>query len=264
MSDYLVRVWGLRYFWMALVRSDLRSRYRRSILGMGWSLLHPIAMTVVLCTVFGKLFGVDIRTYAPHVLTGMTFWAFITSVMKHGCQCFIQGEQYIRQQAAPLAIYPLRTTLAAGFHFLLGLGVALAFVWGINGFANIAALPALIPVLVLLFMIAWSLAICMGILNVLFQDAQHLIEIALQIAFYLTPIIYPRHLLLQKLDHRQMGWLLDLNPFAVLLELLRRPLISGEYPTLTHVCIGSAITLLVMALATAMLLKFERRLIFYL
>ena len=52
LKSYLIGVWRLRYFWLALVRIDLRNRYRGSMIGMGWSLLHPIAMTAVICTVF--------------------------------------------------------------------------------------------------------------------------------------------------------------------------------------------------------------------
>ena len=110
--------------------------------------------------------------------------------MNQGCQCFFQGESYIRQHPAPLAIYPLRTALGAGIHFLFGLCVLLAFVWLVNGFGNLPALLSLVPTLILMFIICWALAICMGVLNVLFQDCQHLIEVLLQILFYLTPIMY--------------------------------------------------------------------------
>ena len=97
---------------------------------MGWSLLHPIAMTAVLC--IGLVPPVPARTSAPlppFVLSGLTFWGFISATVMEGCQCFLQGESYIRQQPAPLAIYPLRSTLGAGFHFLLGFAVVLVFVW---------------------------------------------------------------------------------------------------------------------------------------
>ena len=62
-----------------------------------------------------------------------------------GCQCFFQGESYIRQHPAPLAIYPLRTTLGAGFHFLLGFGITAVFVWWVKGFGNPLALLSLVP-----------------------------------------------------------------------------------------------------------------------
>ena len=64
-TSYLSDIWRLRYFWMALVRIDLRNRYRRSMIGIGWSLLHPIAMTIVLCIVFSQLFKLEHKDLCP-------------------------------------------------------------------------------------------------------------------------------------------------------------------------------------------------------
>lgn len=264
MADYLSRIWQLRYFWMALVRNDLRNRYRRSIIGIGWSLLHPIAMTVVLCAIFCQLFGLSVREFAPILLSGLTFWGFMTAVVMEGCQCFFQGESYIRQHPAPLAIYPLRTTLSAGFHFLLGFGIAIIFVWCVHGFGNLAALPCLLPTFALLFVIGWSLAVCMGVANVMFQDAQHLVEVVMQIMFYVTPVMYPPKMLMSKLEKLQLEWVINLNPFAVLLEMIREPLLEGKAPSLTVSVVGTVIGVIAVGAASLTLRQFEKRMIFYL
>src|SRR5205823_3275105 len=121
MVAYLGAVWRCRYFWLSLVKMDLRTRYRGSALGIGWSLLQPIAMTIILCVVFGSLFNQDIREFAPFLMAGLTFWSFVGAVTVGGCQCFFQGESYIRQHPAPMAIYPLRNMLGASFHFSMAL-----------------------------------------------------------------------------------------------------------------------------------------------
>jgi len=259
-ANYFREIWQLRYFWTALVRNDLRNRYRRSVIGIGWSLLHPIAMTAVLCVVFSQLWKHEIRTFAPYLLSGLTLWGFITTVVMQGCHCFFQGEYYIRQHPAPLAIYPLRTTLGAGFHFLLGLGITLAFVWFVNGFGNVPALVSLVPSLMLLFMVGWSLAVCMGLANVMFQDSQHLIEVFMQILFYLTPILWHA----EDLRGRSLGWVLQWNPVAVLLDLIRQPLLHGQIPSLTSSLMGAAVGLAAVGAASLALARFEKRIIFYL
>jgi lipopolysaccharide transport system permease protein len=263
-ADYLSRIWQLRYFWMALVRNDLQNRYRRSIIGIGWSLLHPIAMTIVLLAIFCPLLGQSIQNFAPILLSGLTFWSFMTAVVMEGCQCFFQGESYIRQHTVPLAIYPLRTTLGAGFHFLLGFGITLIFVWCVKGFGNLPALLSLVPIFALMFVIGWSLAVCMGVVNVMFQDAQHLIEVLMQVMFYVTPIIYPPELLTTRLEKVHMEWVVNLNPFAVLLEMVRAPLLEGQLPSPTIIAVGSLIGLLSVGAASLALLRFEKRMIFYL
>src|SRR5437764_6566568 len=111
MLIYLSAIWNCRYFLLSLVRMDLRTRYRRSLLGLGWSLLQPLAMTFILCVVFRHFSQLPIRDFAPHVLAGLTGWNFILYCALQGCQCFFQGEAYIRQYPLPLAIYPLRTAI---------------------------------------------------------------------------------------------------------------------------------------------------------
>ena len=259
MTGYFSEIWRLRFFWLALVRNDLRNRYRRSVIGIGWSLLQPIAMTAVLCVVFSRWMSMPMREFAPYLLTGLTFWGFLTAVVMQGCQCFFQGESYIRQHPAPLAIYPLRTTLGAGFHFLLGFGIAMVFVWCMQGFGNLPALLSLVPTFLLLFVIGWSLAVCMGVANVMFQDSQHLIEVAMQILFYSTPILYPREAI-----GGRMGQIIGLNPLTSLLELIREPLLHGSLPSQRAVGIGALVGLVAVSAATLALKRFEKRMIFYL
>ena len=259
MTAYVTELWRLRHFWMALVRNDLRNRYRRSVLGLGWSLLQPIAMTVVLCTVFAGVFDVSLSEYAPYLLSGLTFWSFISATAVSGCQSFFYGESYIRQHRAPLAIYPLRTTLGAGYHFLVGIGVVLVAVGIFSGFHNPLVLLSLVPSLVLLFIFAWSLAVCTGTLNVLFHDTQHLLEIILQILFYLTPIIYKPEILVK----RNLGWAVQINPFAVLLDLVRQPLLYGGLPSPETTWASLLIVAGTVAVAALLLRWCERRLIFF-
>ena len=246
---------------MALVRIDLRKRYRRSIIGMGWSLLQPIAMMIVLCVVFSQLLHQNIRGFAPFLLSGLTFWGFVSAVVMEGCQCFLQGESYIRQQPAPLAIYALRSTLGAAFHFVVGFAIVLAFVWWLNGFGNLPVLLILVPYIILIFIVGWAVAVCMGLANVMFQDSQHLIQIAMQIAFYATPIIYPPEMLMGR---RFVSWLIRVNPLAAFLELIRAPLLQGRLPSTWAVGMASLTTVVVVALAILALKRFEKRLIFYL
>jgi ABC-type polysaccharide/polyol phosphate export permease len=117
-----------------------------------------------------------------------------------------------------------------------------------------------VPSLVLLFVFAWSLAVCAGTLNVLFHDTQHLLEIILQIMFYVTPIMYKPEILI----NRNLGWAVQFNPFAVLLELIRQPLLQGALPSI-ETTRASVLIVAVMVAAAAMLLRWcERRLVFFL
>jgi lipopolysaccharide transport system permease protein len=260
MVAYFAGIWRLRYFWTSLVRNDLRNRYRRSVLGIGWSLLHPILMTAVLCAVFCPLFHTDYRQFAPFLLVGLAFWNFLVSTASQGCHCFFQGESYIRQQAAPLAIYPLRTVLGTAIHGLAALSVVLIFTWCIHGFGNVPALISLVPTLGLMFLLGWAVALCCGLTNVIFQDTQHLVEVLLQILFYLTPIMYPAKLLAE----RRTAWLLLYNPLAAFLELARVPILDGRLPPWSAYVTALSVVVALLAMAAFALTRLERRLIFHL
>jgi ABC-type polysaccharide/polyol phosphate export permease len=260
MQAYVASVWRCRYFWLSLVRMDLRTRYRRSVLGLGWSLLYPIAMTTVLCTVFHNLFKMDIVKYGPFLLSGLTLWNFLTSSVTQGCDCFYNGENYIRQFPAPMAIYPLRTVLGAAFHFGVALAVVILLTWGFKGFGNAPALLSLAPSIVLLLVLGWSLAVLSGCASVMFPDMKHLLDIGLQLVFYATPIIYPA----DAMQGKGLSWLMKYNPVVAWLDLFRHPLLNGELPSLNNYLIVIGSVAVCATLAGLTLMRLQKRLVFYL
>jgi lipopolysaccharide transport system permease protein len=271
MQSYFGAIWSCRFFWLSLVKMDLRSRYRGSALGIFWSLLHPLAMTVILCVVFSFAFGQDLRIYAPLVFTGLTFWGFFGAVLVGGCGCFFQGESYIRQFPAPMAIYPLRTVLGAAFHFLIGmlLAITIGLLVGPDTSSNEAAtrlnqllaLPSLVPSCILLLLFGWSISTLSGLFSVRFRDTKHMAEIGLQGLFYLTPIMYRIETFKDK--HRLMA-LLQCNPLVSFLDLIRDPILLGQFPSLTTYATAGAVVLVLASAATLAMWIEERRLIFHL
>ena len=258
--DYLRRIWNMRYFWFALVRNDLNNRYRRSFLGIGWSLLKPLSMTFVYCIVFAKVFNVSIAEYAPFLLIGMTVWQYFTECLLNGAYSFAQGSAYIRQTQIPLAIFPLRAALGAGFHALVALAVALAVTWFFTGGLHLLALPYLIPAMLILAVFGWSLAILSGVLFTHFPDTRHLLEVALQILFYVTPILYrPGDIQ----GRSRILLLLEWNPMSSILALIRTPILDGVAPTADTILIGLLFVVAVTVVAATLLRKLERNLIFW-
>jgi lipopolysaccharide transport system permease protein len=120
-------------------------------------------------------------------------------------------------------------------HFLIALAVVIGMAFLFRLFDPIAplvaypaALLSLVPTVVLLFLFAWSAAILTGFANVFFQDTQHLCDVAFQMLFYMTPVCYEADLLRNK----NLGFLVDFNPLAAFLELVRQPILYGTVPSL--------------------------------
>lgn len=263
LSKYFQEIWRRRYFWLSLVKVDLRTRYRGSAFGIGWSLLQPIAMTAILCAVFGALLQQGIVDFAPYLMAGLTFWQFLTGSSLGGCDCFFAGEGYIRQHPAPMAIYPLRTMLGAAFHFTLGfvLVILLTLICHGAGFLGALALLSLIPTFALLLTFGWSLAILFGLANVRFRDLKHLSDVGFQALFYLTPIMYPASMLEGR---RFITLIFHLNPLMPFLHLLREPVCSNHVPTMETYLAAALITLVTASLATLAMYAEERKVIFHL
>lgn len=257
---YLHAVWNVRYFWLSLVLMDLQTRYRRSVLGLGWSLVQPAILTIILYTVFSPVFLNQVDDYALYVLAGLVYWNYFTSTILLGCQCFLHAEGYIRQQPLPLAIFPLRAALGNLVHFLLALAVVLVATGCVRGFDQPFALLSLVPSILLMFGLAWTTALLAGFANVLFRDTEHLLQVGFQVLFYLTPIFYPAQLL----SHYRLGWLVQLNPVTAFLQLLRQPLLENTVPSLQTYGLATAVVVGLGGLSCLVLHRLQRQLIFYL
>jgi lipopolysaccharide transport system permease protein len=262
MIHHLTALWKFRHFLFALVKSDLRLRYRRSMLGLGWSLLNPIAMTCVFTVVFTNLLGNgDPIAYAAYVLTGMAMWGFLRDSSLNGCRCFAANEAYIRQSPLPYTIYTLRTVLGQAIHSLIAIGVVISMIAIFNGNAGVLMrVVILLPGLLLTLLSAWAATTIAAFVTVHFHDTQHLMEVGAQILFYLTPIMYNRKLL----DDRGLGWIVDANPVSWLLELTRTPLLTGWMPHLQMYIAGGGFTLALVGLAIGTIAWLQKRVIFHL
>lgn len=258
-TAYWVRIWDARHLLMCLVRLDLRNRYRRSVLGLGWSLLNPIFMTIILCTVFYQMFNQDLANYAPFVVTGLAIWNFLSQTILEGGHSLYHGEKYIRSHPMPMAIYPLRSAMVIGFHFLIMLGLAVVVTFYFKGYPNPLALPALVPSIILCFLFAWSMGVLFGFANVYFPDTQQIVTVGLQMMYFLTPVFYPVDLIKQPLVKE----LLRLNPLTAFVSIIREPLVESRLPSPLMFGYASLVTLASVSLAIWTLHKKERTLIFH-
>ena len=255
---YVGSVWDYRHFWWSLVHIDLRNRYKRSVLGIGWSLLQPIAMTAVYCYCFHAIFNIELAEYVPFLMTGMAFWGLFSASATEGCQAFYQAQGFIKAERIPLAVYPLRVALGMTLHFAITLVVAVATAAVFKGFDRVLPLLTLVPTVTLLIVFSWSVATLMAFAAVHFPDVPHLATVGLQILFYLTPVMYPPSII----NSRGLGDVLRYNPLGYFMHLLRDPIINDAFPSVWEFAIAGGLTTCVAALALWIIKRCEKNLIF--
>jgi ABC-2 type transport system permease protein/lipopolysaccharide transport system permease protein len=228
---------GLGYWplWVRLGWQDVMLRYRRSMIGPFWLTISMGIMVFSLGLFYGELFGGNDKRYLPFLTVGFLVWGLITSVLSEGCQTFIESEGFIRQIDLPLSMFPLRViwrNLIIFFHNSV-IYVVVAIIFDVTiDWSLLLVIPGL---LLILANAVWSAAL-LGVLSARFRDLPQIVASLLQIAFFITPIIW----MPESMPNRPL--LMEGNPFYHFIELLRAPML-GHPPTLLNWTVALAITL---------------------
>jgi len=217
---------------------DIRGRYRRSSIGPFWITISMGVMIASIGIVFGQIFSAPINEYLPFLAAGTILWTFITCTINEGCLAFIDADQIIKQLPIPLFVHVMRVLwrnlIILGHNIII---LPLVFLIMGKGFEPVALLA--IPGLILVVLCLSWVTLLIAILCTRYRDLPQIVISILQVAFYLTPIIWMPSLL----PDRMSTFFLELNPFYHLLELIRGPLL-GFIPSLTSWLTILSITLL--------------------
>lgn len=222
-----MRFTRLRDLARELIARDLKLRYKRSLLGITWSLVTPLSLLLVLSFVFTAVLPLDIPDYASFLFVGILVWSWFHNALDQSTGAIVDNRELVRQAGFPVAILPVVTVAANLVHFALALPV-LALVLAL-GDATPGASLLLLPVLIAIqFLFTLSLAYFLATLHVTFRDTKHLLGILLTLGFYVTPIFYSR----QQAPER-FHYVFQLNPMASLVESYRDVMLTGSWPDLS-------------------------------
>ncbi len=214
-------MWTYRFALKNFVVNNLRTRYRRSVLGFLWSLLNPLFFMIILAVVFSTIFKQNIRTYSIYIFSGMIPWLYINASITMGCQTLINAEGFLKKVYIPKLLFPVVSVTTETVNFFLSI-VSLYLLGIFVGFPikiTILYLP-LVIFITFLFNLGWVLIL--SVTTIFFRDMTHLVAIVFQALFYLAPIIYP----LESIPEQYRSLFL-FNPFYYFIILFRK-VIYGE------------------------------------
>lgn len=225
--NYLTELGKFRHLCWNLVGSDLRSRFRRSRLGILWAIIQPLTFALMIAAVWGSMFHV--KTYgefAVYVFSGLIVWEYFSTCGLIALDTLINAQGYIKQARIPFLIFQLRVPLTA--MVILGCGV-LGFFIVAAAFGQLPpltlALAELPLYLVLLFAFGAPMAMLFSIIGAQFRDARYVVGILFQAMFFVTPVMLDRHVL----DAPHLQFLAYLNPAVPLIDMFRSVVLHGEY-----------------------------------
>jgi lipopolysaccharide transport system permease protein len=239
----------------ALARLDIRNRYRGSVLGPFWLSLSTAVMVVALGLLYSTLFSMPLGEYMPYLAVGLIVWGLISQTVTDACDSLTSAEGVIRQLPLPYTVHALRCVFrnaAVAAHSLPLIAVVFLVCGHLPGPEALLAVPGLL----LVAANAFALAIVLGMVCARFRDIPPIIGSVLQLAFFMSPVLWKPELL----KERQV-WL-PLNPFYTLMETVRGPLVEGgAAPVVWASAVG--FTALTCALAFAFFVRFRGRIAFW-
>jgi ABC-2 type transport system permease protein len=215
----LREVFAHRELLSLLVRRELKSRYKDSSLGFLWSLIKPLTMLVIYYVAIGQFLGAarGIPEFAIFVFAGLTIWGLYSEIVTAGTLSIVGNAGLIKKVYLPREIFPLAATGSALFNFAIQMLVLVVATVLLGQFPlswNLLYVPVSIAI-VLIYGVA--LAILLSALNVYLRDVQYLVEVAMLILFWASPIVYAWSYVVTAAKLADLPWLTEvylLNPIT--------------------------------------------------
>ena len=245
------------HIWMRLGLQDVRHKFRRSTVGPAWIFLNLGMLIGAIGVIYGRLLGQDSHEFIPFLTAGLIIWQYLTSSVTEGAHAFVNSEGYIKQISLPIYVYLFRC--------FVGVGVTGAI--SVSVFVIVAVLYRIpigagtlwvVPGLVILLASSLALICILAHLHARFRDIAPMASVGMQMALYVTPIMFPGDLL----RRRRLGWVVDFNPLYHLVEIVRRPAVTSEPAAAVSYAAAVLLLVVLLAVAAGIIAYYRRRIVF--
>ncbi|HET7755164.1 MAG TPA: ABC transporter permease [Anaeromyxobacteraceae bacterium] len=229
LAESVGTLWRFRELLALLVTRDLKVRYKRSVLGMFWTLLNPLLQMLVYTLVFRTIMRVQIPAFPVFLLSGLLPWTLVAVSATASAHSLLANQGLIRKVAVPQAVWPLAVVGSKLVDLLFSL-LPLALLAGALGRMPGASWLALVPGLACAIAFTAGLSLLFSSLTVFFRDVRHLIDILFQVWFYLTPVLYPQSYL-DNVGSPLLRRVLSLNPAAPIVRVFQEAIYEQRFPS---------------------------------
>ncbi len=254
----------LLYNWNLIrefVSRDIRDRYVGSIIGVFWSILNPILQlslyTVVFSTILNIKFGDRGSTgqFAQYLFCALLPWMALQESVTRSSRSFIENNNLIQKVRFPLEVLPFSLVLSAFVHQLLGTLIFLVFLM-VNRSLHSTFLALAIILFAFQILMVYGLSLLVACLNVFFRDVSQVLGLLFMLMFWITPIVYPKHL-----AGDVFLWVLNLNPLTHLVEAYRFVFLGSPIPSLWGVAYWAVFSAGVYCMGKFVLKRTQRELV---
>ncbi len=225
-----------RELFVNLTLRELRSKYKRSFLGWTWSMINPLASTLVYTIVFSFFFGTHptpgnpsgLTAYSLYLLPAILPWSFFQTGIQSSVGGLIGNGNLIKKTYFPRELLPASSVGAALVSHFIEMGVVLAVLLCFGNYYALIFAPFTIVIMLLTAVFSLGLGLAFSVLNVYFRDIQHFLDIFFLLWLYATPIIYPNNLV--SAHHPHIFEIMKINPMTDMELLMRQTMWDGTFP----------------------------------
>lgn len=229
-----------------LIKRDIKIKYRRSVLGLLWTLINPLLTMFIITLVFSTIFRFDIKNFPAYFLTGQIIFGFFSEATSMSMQAVLQNSLLIKKVYIPKYIFPLSRTLSSFVNLLFSLAAVVIVLAATH--VKVTWTILLLP-LPLIYILVFSLGIGMFLSTyvVFFRDLTYIYGIFLTIVSYLTPIFYPLSIIPDK-----FRFMVFCNPLYYFVEEFRSIVLYGNLPNfkLNIICIAMCVVSMLLGMYT--------------
>lgn len=233
--ERIERIISYRRVLGTLVKRDLRIRYARSVLGYLWTLIDPLAMTLVYWFVFGVIYGTrgigrsQGAPYVVYLIAGLLAWNWFNNSINETARALYSERLLVRSTNLPRELWVIRVVIAKGVEHLMSLPILVAFIllFALTGDQIHLNWRLLlwIPALILEFFLCVGMGLVMAPVTALVDDFIRIVRIGLRMLFYLTPIVYSVEML--ENEHAWARTILQFNPLTGINDMYRLGFLSS-------------------------------------
>ena len=215
-------LWRTRELLVHLTRTDVKVKYKNSVLGLLWSMVSPLMQLGIFWLVFVFILKNGYPHFVVFLFAGLIAWNFFSGALNTSTGIIVDRAGIVKKVAFPREILALSTVGAQIFYFSMQAMAMIIILVVLQATPDWGILWLLIPAMAALLVSASGFSVLLSALNVKLRDMRHLIEVAMQLWFWLTPIVYPYEKLAPHL--RSLSWLYLSNPMTPIVLTFQRVL----------------------------------------
>lgn len=243
MKQYIKNFLKYRFLLFELVKKGIKLKYRRSYLGLLWTLIEPLLTMIVLTVIFGTLLGNSDKTFAIYILTGRLLFSFFSAGTTTALRSIQQNAGMIKKVYLPKYLYPLSCILYNYVIFALSLIVLAIVSLVLKVYPTFYTLLAIIPMFVLL-LFTFSVGMILSTLTTFFRDVEYLWGVVTMLIMYMSAIFYYPDAILRS----EYAWLLKYNPLYRIIEAFRDTVIYGRMFNVNGMLYSSGLSLILLVI----------------